>query len=378
MSTISLLAWKMLLHNCPRLFFSLLGVSTAFFLAAAQFGLLIGWISATTALINHAVVDLWVMAKNTRAYDYAPPIPRQYLYRVRSVSSVDWAQAQVVVWNIWVRPNGSTASIQLIGLDQDGVGGPWQMASGTLQSIHKPETVIVDELYRNLLQVHALSDTAQMNNMTAKIGGFSQGVRSFSGTPHVFSSLKQALIYDLRYQDDEITYVLVRCRKSVDSKIVQNELREKFQEAEILTSDEFAERTARYWMLGTGAGIGVVLTAILGLLVGAIIASQTLFATTQENICNYMTLLAIGFDRRILVRVLLLQSLIVGVTGIIIGSLEFMPLYYLTELSPLSIAFNPYLYIGLISLFLLICVLSSSLSIRCIFKLDPVEIFSQR
>jgi len=372
------LAWRMLTHNRPRLIFTIIGVSTAFFLASAQLGLLVGWTNTTSALIKHAEVDLWLMSENTRALDFGTPIPRQTIYRARSTPEVIWAQGMLVSWNSWVRPDGSSISVQLLGLDKDKVGGPWQMQEGDLRIIDNPQTAIVDELYQNLLQIHARGESVQMRSQRVIIGGFSEGVRSFAGTPHVFMSLKHALLYDQRHRDDEITYVLIRCRQGADVKAVQANMRQLIKHVDVLTSDEFAGRTARYWMLGTGAGIGVILTAVLGVLVGAIIASQTLFATTQENFGNYAALMAIGFERRLLSQVVLLQSLLVGTAGIVIGSAGFVPLVWATARSPLPIEFYPPVLIGLIAIFLVVCILAAGISLRSVFRLDPVVIFSQQ
>jgi len=373
-----LLAWTMLAHNISRLIFTILGVSTAFFLAAAQFGILIGWVYTTTALINHAQVDLWIMAKHTPTFEYSSPIPKQTVYLARSTPGVKWAQTMFVSWSNWIRPNGSNMSTQLIGLDHDEVGGPWFMHNGDVHSIQRPKTVLIDELYREALGVYSLGNNGQLNGLTAHIGGFSEGIRTFTGIPHVFTSIKQALSYDLRYLDDEITYVLIRAEQGVDVKVLQQGLRKRVERTEVLTSEEFATLTAKYWMLKTGAGIGVVITAILGLLVGAIITSQTLFATTQENRCNYVSLLAIGFEKKILTLVVLLQSVMVSVSGIVIGGIGYMILHWSTERGPLSIAFDPVYFIALTGLFFLISILAAGLSMRSVFKIDPIEIFSQQ
>ena len=338
--SIWLLAWTMLLHNLSRLLFTILGVGTAFFLAAVQFGILLGWIYATTALINHANVDLWLMAKHTPTFEYGAPIPKQTVYLARSTTGVKWAQALFVSWSAWVRPNGSSISSQLIGLDHDGVGGPWEMYQGDVRSIQKPETVLIDELYQEELGVSALGEKAELNGMTVNIGGFSEGIRAFTGIPHVFTSIKQALVYDTRYLDDEITYVIVRVQEGINVKELQQDLRERIKGIDVLTSKEFAVLTAQYWMLKTGAGIGVVMTAFLGLFVGTIIISQTLFSTTQENRSNYVSLLAIGFDKKSLTLVVFLQSLIVGFSGIFIGGLGYWVMHCYSQHGPINIAFN--------------------------------------
>jgi putative ABC transport system permease protein len=54
------LALKMLTDKKARTLFTVLGIATLFFLAAAQFGLLVGWCNTNSAIIRHADVDIWV------------------------------------------------------------------------------------------------------------------------------------------------------------------------------------------------------------------------------------------------------------------------------------------------------------------------------
>src|SRR5712691_10018194 len=70
-------ALKMLFYNKSRFFATLVGISFAFFLAAVQIGLLIGWCNTNSAIIRHARVDVWVMAKQTKAFDYGAAIPKK-------------------------------------------------------------------------------------------------------------------------------------------------------------------------------------------------------------------------------------------------------------------------------------------------------------
>ena len=202
-------------------------------------------------------------------------------------------------------------------------------------------------------------------------------MRTFTASPHVFTSIEQAIRYDKRYRDDEITYVLVRCVPGADVAAVQAEMRQRIPHVEVLTTWQFSVRTVSYWMLGTGAGITVVVTAVLGLAVGAVITSQTLFATTQENLPHYATLLALGFRRRTLTAVVLGQSLAVGLAGAALGSALFFPASWASARTPIPLETTPPVYAALVAVSLLTCVLASFISVRTIFNLDPVVVFRQ-
>src|SRR5579871_1866401 len=368
------IAWAMLWHNRPRLGLTVVGIGVAFFLSAAQVGLLVGWCSTTSAIIRHAGVDVWVMARQTPAFDYGTPIPRNRIYQARSADGVAWAEGMFIGWNYWQRPDGRRVIIELIGLDESSVGGPWQMQAGELEAVHGPHHVIVDELFLPSLGVSAIGDEAELLDNRAVIGGISEGVRTFTAAPYIFTSIPSAIRYDKRYRDDEVTYVLVRCAAGFTPEEVRDALARGLPSVEALTSREFALRTVKYWMLETGMGITVVITALLGLGIGAVIISQTLFAITQDHWANYATLLALGFSRGQLARIVLMQSLVLGLGGIGLGTLAFGYAARASARTAIPLQTTALVFAGLVGVTLLCCLLASLVSIRSLFKIDPVSV----
>jgi putative ABC transport system permease protein len=365
----------MLRHNPTRFCVTIASIAVTFFLAAAQFGLLVGWINTNTAIIRHAGADLWVMAKQTPAFDYGTAIPQQRLYQARSVPRVQWAEGLFMAWNIWQRGDGRRVNVELIGLDDSNAGGPWQMREGHVGAVRLPKTVLVDELYRDVLGVHRLGENFEMIGERAIIGGITRGIRTFTASPFVFTSIKQAIRYDKRYRDDEITYVLARCASGADLRAVQAEMQRRIPQVEVLTTREFCVRSVKYWMLQTGIGITVVITALLGLGVGTAIISQTLFAITQDHLPNYATLLALGFRRTSLVAIVLVQSLALGLGGVALGSALFFPACAFSARTPIPLETTPAVFGTLVVVSLCACVMASFISVRSIFRIDPVSVF---
>ena len=144
-------AWKMLMHGKARFGFIVLGLGVLFLLSAAQVGMLVGWCNTNSAIIDHAGVDIWVMAEQTPAFDYGTAIPRNRIYQVRSIEGVAWAEGMFMAWNYWQRKDGRRVNVELVGLDTSSVGGPWSMRLGRVENVHLPDSVIVDELYLPLL-----------------------------------------------------------------------------------------------------------------------------------------------------------------------------------------------------------------------------------
>lgn len=366
---------QMLLHNRIRFIMTIIGIAIAYFLAAAQIGLLVGWIHTNSAIIRHAGVDIWVMAKQTPAFDYGTAIPRHRIQQVASIPGVISADAMLIGWSTWQHPEGKRINVEVIGLDRNHIGGPWKLIAGDLESIDQPQTVIIDELYNDLLGVHELGEESEIIGNKAILGGISTGIRTFTAAPFVFTSIENALNYTPYYKNDEIAYVLAKLAPESNVNDVRDRIAREVSHVEVLTTDEFAERSVKYWMLETGVGITVIITAALGLLVGAVIMSQTLFAITQDHIGNYATLLALGFHQKTLRQIVLTQSLSLGGLGIIVGTVLFFIACNASARSPIPLETTPLVSMGLILFSLLCCIAASWFSIRAIFKLDPVTVF---
>lgn len=366
---------QMLFHNRLRFFMTVVGIAIAFFLAAAQIGLLVGWVNTNSAIIDNTKVDIWVMAQQTATFDYGTPIPRHRVQQVSSVSGVNWAEAMVIGWATWRHPQGKPINVEIIGLDKSLSGKPAQLIAGNPEIVKQPEIVIVDELFQTVLGVSKIGEEAEIQGKRVILGGISQGVRTFTAAPFVFTSIKNAVHYTPYYQEDEISYVIARIDRNQDIQQIKNRIKSEVPNVEVLTTEEFAERSVKYWMLETGVGITVIITAILGLLVGVVIMSQTLFAITQDHIGNYATLLALGFHHNTLRQIVLTQSLSLGGLGIIFGSILFLLACKASARSPIPLETTPSVSLGLIAFSLFCCIGASWFSIRAIFKLDPVMVF---
>jgi putative ABC transport system permease protein len=347
----------------------------AFFLSIAQVGLLVGWCNTASAIVRHAGVDIWVMAEQTPAFDYGTNIPEHRIYEIRTVPGVAWAQGMFAGWTYWQRPDGSKIVIELIGLDDDCAGGPWAMRDGEVEVVQTPERVIIDELFTGALGVSGVGDEVEILGQRAVIGGISTQVRTFTASPFVFTSLESALSYDGRARGDEVTYVLARTAPGYPPEQVRDAISAQISGVEALTTREFALRTIRYWMFETGIGITVIVTAILGLVIGSVIISQTLYAITNDHLADYATLIAIGLGRRQLIGTILSQALMLGAIGVVLGAIAFAYAAQISASSPIPLETNALIFGGIVALMLGCCVAASVWSVRSVFRIDPVSVF---
>jgi putative ABC transport system permease protein len=176
--------------------------------------------------------------------------------------------------------------------------------------------VAVDESELGRLGIRGVGDDADVFGVRVRVVGLVKGYKSLGG-PYVFCSLDTARAL-LRYQPDEVTYLVAGTRDPIDAWKVARRMG-GYAQLTALTADEFSTRSRMHWLFTTKAGIAMGFTALLGLLVGAVVTSQTLYAATAASQREFATLRAMGIPRWRLKLSVLAQSFWVGLFGILLA-----------------------------------------------------------
>src|SRR5436190_602638 len=133
---------------------------------------------------------------------------------------------------------------------------------------------------------------------------------------------------------------------------------------------------------GHGAFLGVpflftsyLTAAVLGVLIGLVVVSQTVYANTMENIEEYATLRALGASQAFVARIVLAQALICGVVGSILGLLVVVPCISYAK-SLISWIYTPWwLLLVMVIPSLAMCSLASIASVRSALTVEPGRVF---
>jgi putative ABC transport system permease protein len=128
-----------------------------------------------------------------------------------------------------------------------------------------------------------------------------------------------------------------------------------------------------HWMTTTKAGLALAFTALLGLLVGAVVTSQTLYAATAAAQREYATLRAMGIPRWRLRMSVLAQSFWVGLGGLLVAAPVTLLLAQTAGLIGTQVRLQPIIVIpaGLITMGMALG--SGLLALRSLQKTDPVH-----
>ena len=110
--------------------------------------------------------------------------------------------------------------------------------------------------------------------------------------------------------DERVPYYVVRLHDAAQLPEARSRLAAAGREHgfEVWTRKEFAKSASDYWLLDTGAGLGVLFLAVVVSLVGAVITSQTLMGAVAGSATEYAALQALGIGVRALRGVVLEQA----------------------------------------------------------------------
>jgi putative ABC transport system permease protein len=141
------------------------------------------------------------------------------------------------------------------------------------------------------------------------------------------------------------------------------------------TSLEFTWMTIDYFLRYTGIPFNFGITCLLGFLVGTAIAGQTFYNFTIENIKQFGALKAMGVTNTRIVGMILLQAMVVGLLGYGLGVGLAALFGWRVQGTELAF-FTPWLLLPITAgAIVLICVLSSLVSVQRVIRLEPAIVF---
>lgn len=371
------LARRNLLHDRTRFLVTVAGIAFAIVLVIVQLGLFLGFTQTTSGVIDHSRADLWVMARGVQYFEVGFPIAERKLYRILADPDVAAAGKCLVQFAVWSGPDGARHNVEVIGFDpRGGLGGPWNVTQGAVAALKQDNSVILDEFYSGALGVERIGDAVEVNGVRARVAGFTRGIRSFTTTPFVFTSFQNALDYT-RIRSDQTIFILVRAAPGADVAALKRRIAQRLPDLAIYTRAEFARRTRDYWLFTTGAGIALLVAAMLGLLVGSVVVAQTIYAITVDHQRDYATLKAIGASNRFICGVILRQAALSAVLGYAAGMAIALAIVKLSRSWGAVILAPWQLAAVMLALALLMCAGASIVSIQKVLRLQPAQVFKE-
>lgn len=378
-------ALAMLVGDRAKYIGILIGITFASLLITQQSSIFTGIMSRTYAAITDLPTpDVWVMDQKVQYIDDLKPLQDTELYRVRGVEGVEWATPLYKGLLKARLANGNFQSCVVIGVDDATlIGAPVEMVEGRVEDLRQNDAVIVDEHSATGKLARVLpdgsraplrvGDSLEVNDHRGVVVGICKVSRTFQSQPVVYTTFSRATTFAPR-ERKLLSFVLAKAKPGVDP----HELCARIQRATGLTAhtgEDFKWVTMRYFLKYTGIPINFGMSVLLGFLVGTIIAGQTFFNFTLDNLRHFGALKAMGATNWRLVKMILLQALLVGTIGWALGvggAAAFGRLTANTEL-----AFRmPWQLLGVSGgAVLIICSISALICIWKVARLEPAIVF---
>jgi len=369
------LARRNLFHDKVRLTVTVTGIVFAVVLIVVELGLFVGFTSTTSGLVDHSGADLWVTSKHVPYVELGVPFSERKLYQVRAVPGVQEAQKLITRWTQWKRADGREESVQIVGINSDSqMSRPWNLVEGSVQDLKRPDAIIMDEIYKQKLGASHVGELFEIRGLRARIVGFTRGIRSFTTSPYVFTSFKNAQDY-AGVDANQTIFIVVKMAPGADVNQVRHAILDNVKDVEVFTSREFSRMTQIYWMFTTGAGVAVLLAAVLGLVVGFVVVAQTIYATTTDHIKEFGTLKAMGAANSYVYKVIIEQAAISAVIGYVLGMIVSGFVVRASQSGGAAILLPWQMGVGMFFLTLAMCVGAALVSISKVTRIDPAMVF---
>ncbi len=378
-------ALKMLIGDRARYLGILVGVAFASLLITQQGAVFLGLMERTYSFVSDTPSpDLWVVDPDLEHHADSKPMLKQELYRVRGIQGVEWAVPMFKAFTKLRLPNGHRRGCIVIGVDDETlIGAPASISGGQAADLRLADAVFVDQADVSdklgwtdtfgLRTKLSTGDVLELNDRRAVVAGTFKINPSFFWDPVIYTTYSRAISYSPS-ERKQLSFVLVKATPGQNL----DELARRIEGSTGLraySEAAFKRLTAMYILEKTGILINFGIAIALGFVVGTVVAGQTFYNFTMENLRYFGALKALGTSNRTLVLMVLAQAAIVGLIGYGIGVGGAASFGAAIGGSSLAFSLPWQLLVVCGGAIVIICLLAAGLSIRRVLVLEPGVVF---
>jgi len=377
---VHLIALKMLTGDRAKYLGLIFAIAFCTFLLENQTSIFAGILRRTgSQILDVTESDIWVMDAKTEYFDQTKALKDTDVNRVRGVEGVQWA-VRLFKGNAVARTmDGKFAASLCFGLDDATLTGvPRKMLVGSWERLREPDAIVVDKAGYLLLfpdEPLQVDRTLELNDHKAVIVGISDASAPFLSVPIIHTRYSQAINFVGR-ERTQLSYVLAKSAPGVNLDEVTHRIQ---AQTGLLarTTDEFRWDCIWYYLKNTGIPVNFGITITIALIVGTVVAGQTFYLFTLENLKQFGALKAIGVTNWRLTRMVLLQAITAGAIGFSIGTGMAALFFELTlhKIATRGLVLWWQSVVLTAGCILLVIIIASLLSIRRVVVLEPAEVF---
>ncbi len=377
-------AWLQLARDRSRLAVAIAGIAFAVILMLVQLGLRAALYDSATTLIDHLRGDLVITSPEYEYFFSQGRFSQRRLYSALALDGVEWVAPLYIEFGTWREPERyEERRILVLGIDPSTQVIDFPEVQQNLDEIKIPDSVLFDRNsraeYGPVAQMYLREKqvVTEVNGRRIKVAGlFALGATFGSNAQIITSDLNFLRVFPER-REGLINMGFVKLKPGASPAGVQRQLRALLpKDVQILNRQQLAKQERDYWSLHLPLGFIFDLGALMGLVVGAVVVYQILFADVSEQLSEYATLKAMGYLDRDLVLLVVQEAAILGVLGFIPGYLIAQGVYQFAHGQvglPIQMSLARVATVFVITVFT--CCTSGALATRKLRYADPAEIF---
>jgi len=317
------IALKMLTGDRAKYLGLIFTIAFCTFLLENQTSIFAGILKRTGSQIADVTdADIWVMDPKTEYFEQTKALKDTDLTRVRGVDGVQWAVKLFKGSPVARTSDGKFAVSFCLGLDDATLtGAPRKILLGSWQRLREPDSVVIDKAGYVLLfpgEPLELGRTLELNDHKVTIVGISDPPAPFLSFPVMHTRYSEAVNFVGR-ERTQLSYVLVKPQPGVNAEELCKRI-EAQTGLRARTSEQFQWDCIGYYLKNTGIPVNFGITITIAVIVGVVVAGQTFYLFTVENLKQFGAIKAIGVTNWQLIGMILLQAFTVGLIGFSLGT----------------------------------------------------------
>jgi putative ABC transport system permease protein len=169
---------------------------------------------------------------------------------------------------------------------------------------------------------------------------------------------------------------LIRAKAGQNISKLKRDLEQALPDTRAYTRQEMSKITQVYWQERSGIGFILGLGAVVGVVVGAVVVSQILYASVTDHIKEFGTLKAMGASDWFIYNVIIEQALWMAILGYLPGIALCLGVAAWTSTAQgIVILITPISAATVFGITVLMCVSSAVFAIQKVTRVDPAIVF---
>jgi putative ABC transport system permease protein len=374
------LPWRNLVHRPVRLSVSVAAMAFAVLIMFTELGFLNGLYDSQAGVLEAFHADFFMVSSALHILNTHETFPRSLLARaagVRGVAGVYPIYLEDRLSRLRNPQTGIDHVVRVIAFDPDAPAFTSVDIRAQSMRLRTPGTMLFDDASRPLLGTLQAGMRTELGGRTVTIAGLFHLGPDYYYDGNALMSDETLFTFFPHQNHSQVAVGLIQLDSLASPGSVLSELRGMISpEVEVLTKSELVAREKAEWQKSTPAGYIFSLGVAVGLVIGIFVCYQILHTDISDHLPQWATLKALGYHDGSLVRLVLTQSILLGMMGFAAAVAMTLGLYaLLTALTGIitRLTFPRLLFVWLLTLGM--CLLAGRLAVRKALRADPAELF---